>query len=193
MVITILCAHATRSKCVDLDRPVTWAWCWLSDSRKSAPMSRRFWSFNSGFMKSQGVQGVFLAAPSVQIVLRFDSHSFLVSTPPDALHLTMLLPPLLRRTQAPLTSLTRSRSLLHRSFASTAWPAQRVLQADEDSLARLPGLDASKLEITETITPKKIVPPEELVFGRTFTGGRSATAVRHEALLTHSSQTTCCP
>jgi hypothetical protein len=62
VVTTILCAHATRSKCVDLDRPVTWAWCWLSDSRQSTPMLRRFWSSNSGFMKSQGVQGVFLAA-----------------------------------------------------------------------------------------------------------------------------------
>lgn len=189
----ILCAHATRSKCVDLDRPGTWAWCWLSDSRKSAPMPRRIWELQFGLHEITGRPRCFPRSISVQVVLRFDSHSFLVSTPPDALHLTMLLPRLLRRTQAPLTSLTRSQSLLHRSFANTAWPAQRGLQADEDSLARLPGLDASKLEITETITPKKIVPPEELVFGRTFTGGRSATAFRHEALLTRSSQTTCCP
>jgi branched-chain amino acid aminotransferase len=104
----------------------------------------------------------------------------------------MLLPRLLRRTQAPLTSLTRSESLLRRSFASTSWRTQRPLQADEDSLSKLPGLDASKLSITETITPKKIVPPEDLVFGRTFTGLRPTAPVRLENLLTHSSQTTCC-
>ena len=82
----------------------------------------------------------------------------------------MLIPGLLRRSQAPLTSLTRSHSLLCRSFASTSWRSRSTLQADEETLSKLPGLDASKLSITKTITPKKIVPPEELVFGRTFTG-----------------------
>lgn len=39
---------------------------------------------------------------------------------------------------------------------------------DEDP--KLPGIDPSKLEITKTITPKQLVPNEDLVFGRTFTG-----------------------
>jgi hypothetical protein len=82
----------------------------------------------------------------------------------------MLIPRFLRRSQAPLKSLTRPHSLFCRSFASTSWRSRSALQADEDSLSKLPGLDASKLSITNTITPKKIVPPEELVFGRTFTG-----------------------
>src|SRR5947209_18131603 len=82
----------------------------------------------------------------------------------------MLIPRFLRRSQAPLTSLTRSHSLFCRSFVSTSWRSRSALQADEDTLSKLPGLDASKLSITKTITPKKIVPPEELVFGRTFTG-----------------------
>lgn len=138
-----------------------------------APKSRRFHSSSSFPKTSQGVQCVV-----VQALCRTCTLLFLLSflcVPIDALQLTMLLPRLLRRTQAPLTALTRSECLLHRSFATTCWQAQKVLQADEESLARLPGLDASKLEITKTITPKKIVPPEELVFGRTFTGLPSTT------------------
>jgi branched-chain amino acid aminotransferase len=35
---------------------------------------------------------------------------------------------------------------------------------------KLAGLDSSKLEITKTTTPKAISKPEDLVFGREFTG-----------------------
>ena len=43
------------------------------------------------------------------------------------------------------------------------------IQSQEEALARLPNIDPSKLTITKTTTPKQLVPPEELVFGRTFT------------------------
>ena len=36
-------------------------------------------------------------------------------------------------------------------------------------MSRLPGMDPSKLTVTETITPKQLVPNQDLVFGRTFT------------------------
>lgn len=36
--------------------------------------------------------------------------------------------------------------------------------------SQLPGLDASKLSITKTQSPKALQKPEELVFGKEFTG-----------------------
>lgn len=36
--------------------------------------------------------------------------------------------------------------------------------------AKLPDIDASKLTITRTQTPKALMKPEELVFGHNFTG-----------------------
>jgi hypothetical protein len=41
---------------------------------------------------------------------------------------------------------------------------------DDDLESKLPNIDPSKLEVTKTITPKQLVPNEDLVFGRTFTG-----------------------
>lgn len=35
---------------------------------------------------------------------------------------------------------------------------------------KLPDIDASKLTVTRTQTPKEMLKPEELVFGRTFSG-----------------------
>lgn len=40
----------------------------------------------------------------------------------------------------------------------------------EEALAALPDIDPSKLEVTLCKIPKDLVPPEELIFGRTFTG-----------------------
>ncbi|KAK2760965.1 Mitochondrial branched-chain amino acid (BCAA) aminotransferase [Arachnomyces sp. PD_36] len=37
-----------------------------------------------------------------------------------------------------------------------------------DRNAGLPGLDSSKLSITKTTTPKELIPPQDLVFGRNF-------------------------
>ena len=44
------------------------------------------------------------------------------------------------------------------------------MELDNDPASKLPGIDPSKLEITETITPKTVLPNEDLIFGRTFTG-----------------------
>lgn len=44
------------------------------------------------------------------------------------------------------------------------------IQSDEAGIAKLPGIDPHALSITETTTPKNLIPPEELVFGRNFTG-----------------------
>ena len=43
------------------------------------------------------------------------------------------------------------------------------IQSQEEALAQLPDIDPSQLSITRSTTPKEIVSPEELVFGRTFT------------------------
>ncbi|MCJ1301768.1 hypothetical protein MMC08_004569 [Hypocenomyce scalaris] len=43
------------------------------------------------------------------------------------------------------------------------------IQAEQDSIATLPGIDPSKLSVTKSTTPKQLVPPQELLFGRTFT------------------------
>ncbi|KAL2042868.1 hypothetical protein N7G274_004628 [Stereocaulon virgatum] len=43
------------------------------------------------------------------------------------------------------------------------------IQSQEEDLARLPDIDPKALSITKTTTPKLIVPPEELIFGRNFT------------------------
>jgi hypothetical protein len=77
---------------------------------------------------------------------------------------------LLRRTAGSLAHLTRSESLLGRSFTTTPFRRKSAPEIDENAVASLPGLDPSKLTVTESITPKKPVPPEELIFGRTFTG-----------------------
>ena len=40
-------------------------------------------------------------------------------------------------------------------------------------MKHLPDIDPSKLEVTKTITPKQLVPNQDLIFGRTFTGEHS--------------------
>ncbi|GAD95488.1 branched-chain amino acid aminotransferase, cytosolic [Paecilomyces variotii No. 5] len=47
--------------------------------------------------------------------------------------------------------------------------ASKLLQRAYSSKPTLPGLDPSKLTITKTTTPKEPLPPQELVFGKTFT------------------------
>lgn len=56
-------------------------------------------------------------------------------------------------------ALSSSTRLWQRSFSASAAPA-----------SQLPGLDASKLTVTKTSTPKELTPPQDLVFGKTFTG-----------------------
>ncbi|KAI4184706.1 MAG: hypothetical protein L6R41_004567 [Letrouitia leprolyta] len=43
------------------------------------------------------------------------------------------------------------------------------IQSQEEEITRLPDINPDALFITKTTTPKTLVPPEELVFGRTFT------------------------
>lgn len=50
------------------------------------------------------------------------------------------------------------------------WRRTYSLRTGDASNEGLPGLDPSKLSITQTITPKDLVPPEQLIFGRNFTG-----------------------
>ncbi|KAJ9318827.1 hypothetical protein DTO271D3_957 [Paecilomyces variotii] len=47
--------------------------------------------------------------------------------------------------------------------------ASRLGQRTYSSKSTLPGLDPSKLTIAKTTTPKEPLPPQELVFGKTFT------------------------
>ncbi|KAL8916242.1 MAG: hypothetical protein Q9208_008640 [Pyrenodesmia sp. 3 TL-2023] len=51
------------------------------------------------------------------------------------------------------------------------WHCRRPysIKSQEEELARLPNINPDALSITKTTTPKELVPPEELVFGRTFT------------------------
>ncbi|KPI44059.1 uncharacterized protein AB675_6216 [Cyphellophora attinorum] len=90
-----------------------------------------------------------------------------------------MLPRLLRcactpstlRTATQLGASTATR-LQTRNFA-TSWQ-RRNLYADDELMSRLPDVDPSKLTVTETITPKQLVPNQDLVFGRTFTGMSTA-------------------
>ena len=53
---------------------------------------------------------------------------------------------------------------------SKQWQRSYSIQTSEDALSKLPPLDPSKLNIIKTTTPMSLRPPEELVFGRSFTG-----------------------
>lgn len=49
--------------------------------------------------------------------------------------------------------------------------ATRLWQRSYSTVAsQLAALDASKLSVTKTSTPKEITSPKDLVFGKTFTG-----------------------
>lgn len=56
----------------------------------------------------------------------------------------------------PLQSLAANNRLWQRSYSAAG--------------SQLAGLDASKLSISKTSTPKEITSPKDLVFGKTFTG-----------------------
>jgi branched-chain amino acid aminotransferase len=62
-------------------------------------------------------------------------------------------------------------SALARRSLLGAWRTQKSLGITPRlySSAKLQGLDASQLSIMKTTTPKELRPPEELVFGHTFT------------------------
>ena len=76
----------------------------------------------------------------------------------------------LARRQA-LTGLAMPRVLSSQNVAaSRTW--QRAFSASMAAASQLPGLDASKLTITKTTTPKEPMDSKDLVFGKYFTGKR---------------------
>lgn len=84
----------------------------------------------------------------------------------------MLISRLLRpsTTARSLTQTHRIESQLRRIQPfSSQWRLQEQKLVEED-LPHLPDIDPSKLEVTKSITPKELVPNQDLVFGRTFTG-----------------------
>lgn len=75
-----------------------------------------------------------------------------------------------RNPQSLLTSFIRPAvrsSKLSCSSRNRRWYS---IHADAASATKLAEIDPSKLSIQKTATPKDLLPPEELVFGRTFTG-----------------------
>ncbi|KAL2000151.1 hypothetical protein VTN02DRAFT_3490 [Thermoascus thermophilus] len=56
---------------------------------------------------------------------------------------------------------------LQSAAANRLW--QRTYSVKSGADSQLPGIDASKLTVTKTTTPKEPLPPQELVFGKTFT------------------------
>ncbi|KAL9029534.1 MAG: hypothetical protein Q9196_002231 [Gyalolechia fulgens] len=56
-------------------------------------------------------------------------------------------------------------------LSRTNWQRIRAysIQSQEEAIAKLLDINPDALSITKTTTPKALVPPEELVFGRTFT------------------------
>jgi len=70
-------------------------------------------------------------------------------------------------------------SLSHCASRSPAAPLSASLRcrrgysihADASVGAKIKDIDPTKLSITKTTTPKNLLPPEELLFGRNFSGG----------------------
>lgn len=73
--------------------------------------------------------------------------------------------PLLRY-QTALRSAARSSRALPACYAARPYS----IKAGHASKATHQALDASKLQITKTTKPKTLPPPENLIFGREFTG-----------------------
>lgn len=75
----------------------------------------------------------------------------------------------------PLQQLTRRKALTGlatpRIAPSRLW--QRNFSVSAAAASQLQGLDASKLTLTKTTTPKELTSPQDLVFGKTFTGRKS--------------------
>lgn len=66
-------------------------------------------------------------------------------------------------------------STVNASYVSKSvspWRCRRCysVKSQEEQLTRLPDINPEALSITKATTPKPIQAPEELVFGRTFTG-----------------------
>src|SRR5262249_41281708 len=84
-----------------------------------------------------------------------------------------------------LGSLSRRRfTSLRSTYAST--PPQLILGGcrqwyslyRQQNVEKLQKLDPTQLQITKTTTPKQLTPPQDLVFGRTFTGTRCTSSTK---------------
>ena len=56
------------------------------------------------------------------------------------------------------------------SWVTAALQRSYSIQAEAASTVKLQDIDPSKVSVTKSTTPKELVPPKELIFGRTFTG-----------------------
>lgn len=68
----------------------------------------------------------------------------------------------------PQSAFSRSSSRI----VQAAWGVARTysVKAEAASATKLKNIDPSQLKITQSKTPKTLLPPNELVFGRSFTG-----------------------
>ena len=92
-------------------------------------------------------------------------------------------------------------SLSHCAFRSPVAPlsaSQRCrtrraysIHANVSVGEKIQNIDPSKLTITKTTTPKDLLPPEELIFGRNFSG-KSTSGVIVCLYLTSKPKITCC-
>ena len=82
----------------------------------------------------------------------------------------MALPRVIQRggLPKPLSFLRQSSRLSQ--LSSRARTRCYSLKVDTSSSQDVAGLDPAQLSIAKSTTPKDLLPPEELVFGRTFTG-----------------------
>lgn len=82
-----------------------------------------------------------------------------------------MLRQLLPRCSRALPLATRPLRAAPRAYSSGVRP-------DAAAISKLPGLDPSKLIVNTTTTPKPLVDPAKLVFGKEFSGKPSSPAVR---------------
>ena len=57
------------------------------------------------------------------------------------------------------------------------------VKAEAASASKLSGIDPKKLSITKTTSPKPLSKPEDLVFGKEFTGARDPSSLYRETVL----------
>ena len=64
-----------------------------------------------------------------------------------------------------------------------AWGESRTysVKAEAASATKIKNIDPAQLKITQSKTPKTLLPPNELVFGRTFTGKRDSIVEKVES------------
>lgn len=65
---------------------------------------------------------------------------------------------------------SRAEFSLRRPLLRIQYPRFYSIQSNEAEIAKLPGINPESLSIIQTTTPKELLPPEELVFGKNFTG-----------------------